>query len=252
MTISTETSKLVYTCDASTVIFPYTFYIIEDSDLKVTLYTIADGTETELTLTTHYTVSGAGNASGGNVTTVATYSALYKLIIERDMPYTQTVDYTTAGDFSASNHETALDKIVMQIQQIRNDLNRALIRDATQTAQLQLPDFEAGKFLYTDGSTLSWADDTDLSGITTWTGTIGNGLDANKTATPTKNDLYYATDTRKWYFCYADNNWQDMAHIAIASSDTFKVMDSSLNTVMDIDESGNIRCAGHVTANHTF
>ena len=33
------------------------------------------------------------------------------------------------------------------------------------------------------------------------------GLDAAKTATPTKNQVYIATDTTKLYICFADNTW---------------------------------------------
>ena len=66
MTVSSTTVKNSYSGNGSTV-FAYTFKIFADSDLQVIIRS-STGTETTKTITTHYTVSGAGDASGGNVT----------------------------------------------------------------------------------------------------------------------------------------------------------------------------------------
>jgi hypothetical protein len=59
MTISSTTVKNSYNGDGSTATFTYTFKIFADSDLQVIIRS-ALGTETVKTLTTHYTVTGAG------------------------------------------------------------------------------------------------------------------------------------------------------------------------------------------------
>ena len=67
MTVSTTTSKVSYSGNGSTTAFSVGFYFLANSHLKV-IVRASDGTETVKTLTTDYTVSGAGNPSGGTVT----------------------------------------------------------------------------------------------------------------------------------------------------------------------------------------
>ena len=67
MTVSSQTSRVSYAGNGSTKAFAVSFYFLADSHLKVILRA-ADGSETVKTLTTDYTVSGAGNPSGGTVT----------------------------------------------------------------------------------------------------------------------------------------------------------------------------------------
>ena len=45
MTISSETYKVIYTGDGAVTEFDYTFRILSEDAIKVTKYTIADGTE---------------------------------------------------------------------------------------------------------------------------------------------------------------------------------------------------------------
>ena len=70
MTISTTVIKNSYSGTGSQDVFPYSFKIAADADIQVIIRS-ATGTETVKTITTHYTVSGAGNATGGNVTFTA-------------------------------------------------------------------------------------------------------------------------------------------------------------------------------------
>ena len=66
MTISTTTIKNSYRGNGSTTSFNYTFKITDQDDIDVIIRS-ASGTETTKTITTHYTVTGVGNASGGTV-----------------------------------------------------------------------------------------------------------------------------------------------------------------------------------------
>lgn len=125
MTVATANNRNSYACNGSQVIFPYTFKIFQDSDLVVKLRD-ANGAETTLTLTTDYTVSGAGAAAGGNVTTVATYASGNQLIILRQIPLTQLVDYVENDNFPAETHEGALDRAVMITQQLNEEVGRAI------------------------------------------------------------------------------------------------------------------------------
>jgi hypothetical protein len=66
MTISSTTVRNSYSGDGTTDTFTYNFKIFQDSDIQVIIRS-ANGTETIKTITTHYTVTDAGVASGGTV-----------------------------------------------------------------------------------------------------------------------------------------------------------------------------------------
>ena len=113
MTVSSSTSSVSYSGNGATTGFSYTFKIFADSDLVVSLKNNTTGVSTTQTLTTDYTVSGAGSDSGGNVTFVTAPPSGNTVIIRRVLPYTQETDYTENDPFPAAAHEDALDKLTM-------------------------------------------------------------------------------------------------------------------------------------------
>ena len=121
MTVSSSTSSVSYSGNGATTGFSYTFKIFADSDLVVSLKNNTTGVSTTQTLTTDYTVSGAGSASGGNVTFVTAPPSGNTVIIRRVLPYTQETDYTENDPFPAASHEDALDKLTMLAQQNRDE-----------------------------------------------------------------------------------------------------------------------------------
>ena len=70
MTVSSTTKRNSYTGDGSTTTFAYSFKIFDDDDITVIVRTTATGTESVQSKTTHYSVTGVGSASGGNVAVV--------------------------------------------------------------------------------------------------------------------------------------------------------------------------------------
>jgi len=132
MTVSTTTSKVSYSGNGSTVAFAVNFYFLANSHLKVVLRA-ADGTETVQTLNTDYTVSGAGVSSGGTVTMTTAPASGKTLVIARNVPQTQLVDYQPNDPFPANTHEQALDQLTMEIQQLQEAINRAIKLSLTNT-----------------------------------------------------------------------------------------------------------------------
>ena len=132
MTVSTTTSKVSYSGNGSTTAFAVGFYFLATSHLKVVLRA-ADGTETVKTLTTDYTVSGAGNPSGGTVTMVTAPASGVTVVIARNVPQTQLVDYQPNDPFPANTHEQALDQLTMEVQQLQEQITRALKLSLTNT-----------------------------------------------------------------------------------------------------------------------
>ena len=119
MTVSTTTNRASYSGNGSTTAFAYGFKIFADADLTVIIRTDSTGVETTKTLTTHYTVSGAGSASGGNVTfTSGNIPASGEtIVILRELTLTQGTDYVANDPFPAESHEDALDRLTMITQQ---------------------------------------------------------------------------------------------------------------------------------------
>lgn len=133
MTVSSTTTKNSYSGDGSNAVFAYTFKVFDEDDLTVILRTDATGTETVQTITTNYTVSGVGDAGGGNVTFVTPPASGVTVVIRRAAAITQTTDYTPNDPFPAEEHENALDKLTFIAQQQQEELDRAIKLSRTNT-----------------------------------------------------------------------------------------------------------------------
>ena len=114
MTISSTTVKNSYSGNGSNDTFVYGFKIFANTDLQVIIRSAA-GTETTKTLTTHYTVTGVGSASGGNVVFTAGNipTATETVVLIRNVPQTQAIDYIANDPFPAETHEEGLDRATM-------------------------------------------------------------------------------------------------------------------------------------------
>lgn len=138
MTVATSTNRVDYTGNGSTTVFPFSFRIFADTDLVVTTAD-ADGVETELELTTDYTVSGAGSYNGGNVTLGTALTSGHTVTIQRVLNITQGTDLRNQGAFFAETHEDVFDRLVMIGQQLQEQIDRCAklpVTNTTDTAEL--------------------------------------------------------------------------------------------------------------------
>jgi hypothetical protein len=120
MTVSSQTSRVEYAGDGATVTFVVPFYFLGAADLVVYLG------QAQQTLTTHYTVTGAGDQSGGSITFLTPPGGGATVTILREPPITQLLDYTPNGRFPAESHERGLDKLVMIAQRLNDKVDRAI------------------------------------------------------------------------------------------------------------------------------
>ncbi len=125
-TVTEQTDWQRFDCDAGTTGFAFTFKINAATDLEVILVDTSSTpyTSTVLTPTTHYSVSVTNNrypASGGTVTTVATYPATYDLIITTDIALSQTASLAY-NQWAPATVQAALDKLCL----VDNEFNRKL------------------------------------------------------------------------------------------------------------------------------
>lgn len=159
MTVSTTTNRWAYTGDAATVAFAYGNRIFASTDLKVYVAAVLQ--------TSGYSVSGVGEASGGNVTFTTAPAAAAEVVIVRDVPVTQAVAFKNNDGFPAGTANDALDRGVILSQQLGDKLNRTL-RLPLSAAALTMPEMPAAAatgdgYLYlTDGTPSLVAGNADV------------------------------------------------------------------------------------------
>ena len=134
MTISTTVIKNSYSGNGSNDTFAYTFKISADADMQV-IIRAATGTETVKSLTTHYTVTGAGNASGGNVvfTSGNIPTNTETVVLRRNTTQTQGVDLVENDPFTAESVEGAFDKNLSIAQELQEQIDRSIKLSRTNT-----------------------------------------------------------------------------------------------------------------------
>lgn len=126
MTVTTTTRRVSYAGDGASKIFAVPFRFDDDRYLRV-VASDAAGAETVLALNTDYTVAGAGLPAGGTLTAVAAPASGTTLIIKRELPRLQPVDFTPNDPFPAETQERIADRLTMMAQEDDDDLNRALL-----------------------------------------------------------------------------------------------------------------------------
>lgn len=139
MTVNTTTDRALFDGTGAQSVFPYTFPILQESDMQVRLID-ADGVETVLTQDTNYTITGAGTDVGGNVNMIVAPAADEQLLLIRAIAYTQPTDFKNEGRFYPRTHERSFDRAAMQIQRLAAGLALALrFPDTTEDFDSELP-----------------------------------------------------------------------------------------------------------------
>ena len=139
--------RVQYTAAAAQTDFDYPFPIFADADLVVDVDGVTQA------LTTDYTVTGAGDDTGGTITFLAAMAGSEVVTIYRDLAIERLTDFQQNGRFSSASFNDELDKIIMIQQQLDSADGRALrvpMNDATSNADMELPvaASRADKFLY--------------------------------------------------------------------------------------------------------
>lgn len=129
MTIETLASSVTYQGNGATTAFTYTFLIPAASDAVISLTDIAGNTTETLDPST-YTITGLNDPNGGTVTYPNVGSPITtasNITIQRVLPLTQEVDLTNQDGFFPTVLENALDNLCMQVQQVQEEIDRAVI-----------------------------------------------------------------------------------------------------------------------------
>ena len=118
--------------------FSFGFFVFTEGDVYVATAATENGASSNLQQGTDYTVTlnGDQEASPGGTITLTAEAGLADgavLVIGSDVDYTQTLDLTNYTRFPPARISEELDRIVIQIQQLKGELDRALKTDETDT-----------------------------------------------------------------------------------------------------------------------
>lgn len=141
---STQRKAGPFNGNGSATSFAFTFKVFATSDIKVTTVDAA-GVETVRVLATDYSVTLNANqetSPGGTVTYPISGSALpsgHRLTITGNLSYDQQLDLPSGGNFSPLAIENQLDRIVMQVQQLKEQADRAITAPVGTAVTTALP-----------------------------------------------------------------------------------------------------------------
>ena len=140
MTVTSAQARVAYQGNGSTTAFSVPFRFDANADLVVIEQDLTSGTQTLKTLTTDYTLSGAGNPNGGTLTANSAPSAFVQWTIYRDPAITQSVDVVDGDPLPAASIEGPMDRLTMIAQRLSDRLDRSLHQpDGDSAAMAALP-----------------------------------------------------------------------------------------------------------------
>ena len=128
MSVSSSPRKAgPYACNGSVVTFPFSFKVFKASDVLVVH--AANGVETDLVMTTDYTVAmnpDQDTSPGGTITTTATYAAGETITLTSDMIADQPLSIPNLSAFYPDVVNDALDRCIILIQQLYEQMSRTV------------------------------------------------------------------------------------------------------------------------------
>ena len=244
MAISTTIIKNSYSGDGSNDTFAYQFKISADADLQVIIRS-STGVETVKTLTTHYTVTGAGVATGGNVVFESGHipTATETVVIRRSTTQTQTLDLVENDPFTADSVEGAFDKNLAAIQELQEQMDRSFkvsrtntissseFTDNATTRASKTLGFDSSGDLTTVADFLPAGGDSALFTYSTTTSDAdpgAGGFRMNNTTYSSVTELYIddadanGTDVATWVQTFDDNqtNYSKRGRVRIQNAGT--------------------------------
>ena len=175
MTVTTTATRTSTAGDGAVTVFSFPYLFFSNNDLQVTLVVDSTGVETVQTITTHYTVVGAGVAAGGTVTMGTAPASGETLLISRVEQFTQGLDLVENDPFPSALVEQQLDTLTMLAQQTDTQVGRSLrfVEGYTGSVDPRMPAPVAGAFL-------AW--NSAGTAVTTSTDTAAQWLGGNGTA----------------------------------------------------------------------
>lgn len=132
MAITTETTKAKYVGNGVATEFPGPFPVFDARHVHV-FAELPDGGSEELTTGFKVQLEANGQCT---VLFAAPVAAGRKLVVIRRLPYLQNLDLQNGGNFNADEIEMSLDELEMQVQQLSEEVGRAVKLSVTDDRQV--------------------------------------------------------------------------------------------------------------------
>lgn len=139
MPVSNTNTYTVSTANGVTTVFPYDFTLLNASDLVVTVAGVV--------VTTGFTVSGVGDAAGGNITFSVAPANGALVLRERVVAFTRSTDYQYVGSLASAVLDADFDQLWLAMQQVHMESSRAIKLPLGSTADPVLGALVAGRYL---------------------------------------------------------------------------------------------------------
>lgn len=120
--IGNDDASNISAADGVTTVFPFSAFAYDTSQIKV--YSVVDDIETEIT--TGFTITINNDNIGGNVTFLVAPASGQDILRRREVPYTQTTEFSDITRYKETAIEKALNTLAMQIQQVYAIAKRAI------------------------------------------------------------------------------------------------------------------------------
>jgi hypothetical protein len=190
MTISSTTNRVEQAGNDVTVDIPFPYYFLADADLKVYVDDVLQ------TITTDYTVTGAGVGAGGTVSMHVAPATGETAVVFRDPAITQTKDWVENDPDPAEQKEEGFDLLTMICQRLSEQIGRSFVLADSDTSgiSLTLPTPVANRLLAinSDATALTLAEFVD-------------SIFVHQSATPaTDGSLYLWLNSSTGAFYYLD------------------------------------------------
>ena len=130
MSFSTTTNKKFFNGDTVITAFPVTEYVVyKDTHVEVTVDSVVQTLVTDYTVAINTPLPGqfTVNFEAGSVPPVGTSNVLVKRVV----PLTQEIVYQPRSKFPAKTHEKAIDLSIMAEIQLKEEIDRAMVRPTT-------------------------------------------------------------------------------------------------------------------------
>lgn len=242
MSVTNESNKISYTSSGGTS-YAVPFYFQDDTHIKLYIDDVAK------TISTHYTVSGEGNPSGGTLTILSAPAVGANITITREVPLKQENTFNEGGPFLAATMESMFDRLTHIGQQLNEKVSRAALIPVSSTLNPALPSgLAAGETIiinpagtgFTRGPTAAQVSSAQTDALASAASATASAASASASAA---SATAAATSASVAQTAANSQLWRDVVFLTVANS-PYTITSSHRSKMFSVDASG-----GAVTIN---